>query len=255
MCELLGLCFNEPVLASLSFRGFRRRGRHHPDGWGVAGYRDGAAQIFKEPTRADDSRLAALVRDYAGLKSRVIIAHVRFASAGGKSLANTHPFCREVAGSELVLAHNGTLEPHRLEPMLDGLFTPVGETDSEAVLCALASWLVARRVPFDAYARIHGWLRELNGCGRLNLLFSDGRRLFAYCDDSGPKGLSYVRRSAPFGPVALRDEDWEVDLGAEKRPGQRGHVVASQPLTDEPWQAFPPGALIVFADGAIVYPP
>jgi predicted glutamine amidotransferase len=254
MCELLGLCFNQPVLPSLSFRGFRRRGRHNPDGWGLAAWRDGATQIFKEPVRADDSCLAAFVRDYPGLESRVFIAHVRFATEGGKSLANTHPFGREVAGRDLVLAHNGTLQRHRLDPMLDGLFTPVGETDSEAALCVLAGWLVGRRVPFDAYARIHDRLRDLNGCGRMNLLFSEGRRLYAYCDDGGAKGLSYTRRAAPFGPVALRDEDREVDLGAQKRPGQCGHVVATQPLTDEPWHRLAPGALLVFEAGEIVYP-
>jgi len=54
--------------------------------------------------------------------------------------------------------------------------------------------------------------------------------------------------------VVLRDDDWEVDLGAEKDPGQRGYVVATQPLTDERWEALAPGALVVFEGGDIVYP-
>jgi glutamine amidotransferase len=45
-----------------------------------------------------------------------------------------------------------------------------------------------------------------------------------------------------------------VDLGAEKDPGQRGHVIAKRPLTDERWEAFTPGALLVFEDGETVYP-
>ncbi|MEN2985457.1 MAG: class II glutamine amidotransferase [Thermodesulfovibrionaceae bacterium] len=33
MCELLGMCFNEEVTSSISFRGFRQRGKENKDGW------------------------------------------------------------------------------------------------------------------------------------------------------------------------------------------------------------------------------
>lgn len=254
MCELLGLCFNEPILPTLAFRGFRQRGRRNPHGWGVASFADGAARIFKEPADAADSRLADFVSGYRGLRSRIVIGHVRRASVGARTLAETHPFAREIRGRDFVLAHNGTLRMHRLEPMLDGTYTPVGTSDSEAVLCALLAWMADGRVPFDAFARIHGRLQEINLCGELNLLFSEGRCLYAYFDAGGYNGLWRVCRRAPFGPVALRDEDWAVDLDAEKRPGQRGYVVATQPLTDEPWQRLAPGALLVFEAGELVYP-
>jgi glutamine amidotransferase len=254
MCELLGLCFDQPVLPSLSFRGFRRRGRDNPHGWGVAAFAGGAAQVFKEPAGAAGSWLAEFVRGYAGLRSRVLIGHVRRASVGQLVLADTHPFAREVGGRELVVAHNGTLERERLVSRLDGLFTPVGGTDSEAALCALATWLTDQRVPFEAFGRLHGWLREINPCGTMNLLFSEGRRLYAYHHAGGYNGLWHVRRRPPYGRVVLRDDDWEVDLGAEKDPGQRGHVIAKRPLTDERWEAFTPGALLVFEDGETVYP-
>lgn len=35
---------------------------------------------------------------------------------------------------------------------------------------------------------------------------------------------------------------------------QRGYVIASKPLTNENWQEFEPGGLLVFRDGEIIYP-
>ena len=62
-----------------------------------------------------------------------------------------------------------------------------------------------------------------------------------------------TRRVAPFARVALRDEDWEVDLAEEKHPDQRGYVVATRALTDEPWVDVAPGALVVFRAGELVH--
>lgn len=42
-----------------------------------------------------------------------------------------------------------------------------------------------------------------------------------------------TKRTAPFDRVSLMDEDWEVDLAGEKRPDQRGVVIATRPLTDD----------------------
>jgi len=63
-----------------------------------------------------------------------------------------------------------------------------------------------------------------------------------------------TRRTAPFDRVSLRDEDWQVDLAEEKRPDQKGYVVATRRLTDdENWTGISPGPLVVFKDGECVY--
>jgi glutamine amidotransferase len=51
----------------------------------------------------------------------------------------------------------------------------------------------------------------------------------------------------------MLDEDLKVDLSEVKDPAQTGVLVATRRLTDESWQAFRPGELIVFKDGQIVY--
>ncbi len=251
MCELLGLCFNVPVDLEISLGAFRRRGERNPDGWGVALYPDRAALVVKEPLRSTESELFDLL--LRRVRTRILIAHVRRASVGSVAYKNTHPFPRELNGREYVFAHNGTVDSEGLEL---GRFRPVGDTDSERVFCHLLAEIERRGVVGwgrDDFEWLHRRLLELNELGTLNCLMSDGEHLFAYHDAGGYNGLCYVRRAAPFPRVRLVDEDFEVDLGELKKPEERGYVVATRPLTDEGWESFEPGELIVFRGGEIVY--
>jgi glutamine amidotransferase len=49
------------------------------------------------------------------------------------------------------------------------------------------------------------------------------------------------------------DEDFEINLAEEKEETQRGFIIATKPLTDERWENFHPGELIVFRDGDIIF--
>lgn len=251
MCELLGLNFNQPVRCSLSFRGFRHRGEHNPHGWGIARFSGRACQVFKEPIDASNSKLATFLRDYEPFVSRIFIGHVRYASRGNSTLQNTHPFSRTFRSREVALAHNGTLNQVLARSALK--FHPVGQTDSEYLLCALLTILSNERIRFTDFERIEALLREFNRFGTMNILFSEGNHLYSYRDQNGYNGLCMTERRAPFNRVSLRDEDWEVDLDEEKRPDQRGFVIATRPLTDEKWDDLPSGSLRVFKDGQCVY--
>lgn len=251
MCELMGLNFNQEVRCSLSFRGFRHRGQRNPDGWGIARFDGRACQVFKEPINASGSRLAAFLRDYEGFTSQIFIGHVRYASRGNQTLQNTHPFVRTFRRCEVALAHNGTLRP--VAPENELAFHPVGETDSEWLFCALLTRLSTQHIRFTDFPEIEALLRRFNEDGNMNLLFSEGEHLYAYRDRTGYNGLCMTERAAPFEAVALRDEDWEVDLAEEKRPSQRGLVIATRPLTDERWTDLTPGSLRVLKDGECVY--
>ncbi len=253
VCELLGLNFNQPVRCSLSFRGFIHRGGANPHGWGIARFEGRACQLFKEPIRAPASRLATFIRDYDSFTSNIFIGHVRFASRGSAALCNTHPFVRTFGGREVVLAHNGTLE--RVSPSAALKFHPVGETDSEYLLCALLTSLSTESISFADFSEIEAVLRGFNRFGAMNLLFSEGDHLYAYRDEHGYNGLCVTERVAPFERVSLRDEDWDVELTSEKLPQQKGFVIATRPLTDEDWSELVPGRLHVFKAGERVYGP
>ena len=254
MCELLGLAFNKPISPGLSFRGFRHRAKRNRDGWGLAAITPTKARITKETARADQSDVSASLRDDPALTAPIFIGHVRLASCGDVTLENTHPFTRRIDGGDFVFAHNGTLDKARLRARGSTNFPTEGSTDSELAMCVLLSWKARERVDLGNYALIEHFLRDLNDDGRLNLLFSDGKRLFCYHDAHGYNGLCWTRREAPFCRVTLCDEDWEADLPEEKAPDQKGFVIASRKLTDgEEWHHFTPGSLMVLASGDIVY--
>jgi predicted glutamine amidotransferase len=250
MCELLGLAFNEPVTVSISLRAFQHRGAANPDGWGLAWFKDGQPEIRKEPASANRSRavLDVLSKPNSFI-SNIFIGHVRYASCGTRTEQNTHPFWRDLHGTPIVFAHNGTLrdlpEPANLRPH--------GETDSERALCLFLSWMQKEGVAFSNFRRIEEWLRQLNRRGSMNLLFSNGSELFAYRDANEYKGLCFTYREAPFQVITLQDEDWTVDLSEVKKPSERGFVIATSPLTDENWTDLRPGALLVIQAGSAVY--
>lgn len=122
------------------------------------------------------------------------------------------------------------------------------------LLCCPLNELSQQRIAFDNYPAIHALLRRFNRHGSMNVLFSDSERLFADRDANRWNLLWCVERTAPFPTVLLRDEDWDVDLAAEKDPRQRGFVIATRPLRNgEAWQEIPAGALWVFDSGCAAY--
>ena len=92
MCELLGMSFNKPVRPSISFKGFRLRGKKNPDGWGLAYYPDKSVQVFKEHLKASESRLSEFLRKYSEIRFKLFIAYVRRMRLGEPAHRNTHPF-------------------------------------------------------------------------------------------------------------------------------------------------------------------
>jgi glutamine amidotransferase len=256
MCELLGLSFNEPVSPQVSFRAFTRRSQVNPDGWGIAFYPDKAAQVIKEPKKAEESKWAAFIKeDKLPIQSKIFIIHVRKTSVGGNVFKNTHPFHREFNGREYVFAHNGTLK--NFKELKLNCFKPIGETDSEHVFCYLLGLMAQEginQLQKSHFPWLHKQLSNINSQGKFNCLFSDGTYLFCYHDRDKYNGLCYLRREPPYEKIMLVDEDYEIDLQQKKSPTQRGYIIASRPLTDERWQRFKGGQLLVFKNGEMVFP-
>lgn len=254
MCELLGMSFNQPVSPNLSFRGFRHRGESNPHGWGIAYYPDESVQVIKEPIKADKSSLSEFIKNYPKIKSKILIAHVRYTSGTSVTYKNTHPFHRELNGREFVFAHNGTL--HNYRGLETGRFKPVGETDSEYAFCHILNSIENEQINSwtnRSFEWLHDKIKEINNYGNFNCLFSDGEYLFCYYDKNGYNGLCFVHRKAPYSQVQLLDEDFEVNLAEEKNPSQTGFIIATMRLTDERWENFHSGELIVFRNGDIIF--
>lgn len=252
MCELLGMECNVPTDIVFSFAGLSARGGRrgpHADGWGLALYEGRVARVFLEPTPACDSPLARFVREHP-IKTLLAVAHVRQKTRGKISLANTHPFTRELWGRHFVFAHNGTVKHARALKL--GRFKPMGNTDSEHAFCALLAALAHdfRDPPAarELAAAVAAHAGRIGRDGTLNMLLGDGTQLFARCATK----LHHIVRRAPFKKATLADEDVSVDFAEVTTPHDRVAVVATMPLTrDETWEVGEPGTLWVFRGGKL----
>ena len=251
MCELLGMNCNVPTDIRFSFSGLIERGGRtgpHRDGWGIAFYEGRGCRAFHDPRPGCESEIARLVRGYS-LKSLNVICHIRKATNGKVSLANTHPFVRELWGRHWAFAHNGKLKGVKDWPLK--FYRPVGTTDSEHAFC----WIMDRireRHPEPpsgtaALSRLMaGLAAELNELGTFNMLLCDGRQLYCHCSTD----LTWLTRRAPFGEAHLIDTEMTVDFAKETTPKDIVTVIATKPLTDhEPWTVMERGSLTVFRDG------
>jgi len=133
MCRLLGLTAgSEPVVATFWLLdapdSLEVQSRRNADGSGI-GFFDpaGAPVLDKQPEPA--FRDPDFIREAKQAESAVFVAHVRLATAGGRSVRNTHPFTMHGR----IMAHNGGFgEVQRLEEQLGSYRELVlGDTDSE----------------------------------------------------------------------------------------------------------------------------
>jgi glutamine amidotransferase len=242
---------NVPTDIVFSFTGFAHRGGRtdtHHDGWGIAFFEGAGVRHFVDHQAAVESPIAELIKRYP-IKSLNVIAHIRKATQGQVALENCHPFVREMWGRYWVFAHNGDLKD--FEPILDGPYRPVGNTDSERAFCFLLQQLRARfgdqppAMP-ALRAAIADLVAVIARHGTFNMMLSDGTAMFAHCSTK----LCYVVRKYPFTAACLADEDLSVDFSQVTTPNDRVAIIVTTPLTtNEQWTEFQPGELKVFVDG------
>ncbi|MBF7731555.1 class II glutamine amidotransferase [Pseudomonas sp. N040] len=241
MCELLGMSANVPTDIVFSFTGLMQRGGRtgpHRDGWGIAFYEGRGLRLFQDPAASSESEVARLVQRYP-IKSQTVIGHIRQANVGKVSLANTHPFVRELWGRNWCFAHNGQLADFQPAP---GFYRAVGDTDSETAFCDLLNRV---RLAFPEPVPVEQLLPVLvdscagyRGHGVFNCLLSDGDWLFSFCSSK----LACITRRAPFGAAQLKDAELTVDFHAETTPTDVVTVLATEALTaNEPWTLYQPG--------------
>ena len=265
MCELLAMSASRPARPTVSLRTLASHGAPDaasPDGWGVAFYLGDRVVLHREAAPAGDS---ALVRELeaGGPSTPLALSHIRRATQGAVTLANTQPFVRELAGRTHVFAHNGNL-PGVLErtPLPASRYHPVGQTDSERVFCDLmerlgALWNGAFVPPLqDRLSLLAAFAAELRPLGPANFLYADGDALFAHGHrriqrESGriePPGLWLLQRHCKPG-----DPFPDCPAIAVRGAGpQTVMLVASVPLTTQTWRPLAEGELVAIRGGEVV---
>ncbi len=268
MCELFCLSSRIPTVATFSLHRFAARGgcgSQTIDGWGLAYYDGPDVRLYREPEPACDSAWLAFI-ERRKIASSLILSHIRRAMAGRVALENTQPFIREMGGRTHCFAHNGFLpgiEALRIEN--PRRFRPIGDTDSEIVFCVLMEQLspfwAAGRTPslddrFRIISRFATAIREL---GPANFLYADGDAVFAHSDRRiqadgmiAPPGLWRLDRTCPIDRDALARSGVTID----PRPAtQELTLLASVPLSEEPWAPLARGDLLAVRDGSVHWPP
>ena len=263
MCELFCLSSAQPTAVSFSLERLARHGalgQANVDGWGLAYYDDRDVRLYKEPEPAGESKWLSFIlgRD---VECALAISHIRRASQGALTHANTQPFTRELAGRMHVFAHNGDLRGlPGLEPDALEVFTPVGQTDSELAFCLLLEnlaplWLRSGGPPSpaDRLAVIRAFADDMRGRGEANFLYSDGELLFAHAHRRLPfdgvhnqPGLWRLDRAPAHAVDKVADHGVKIGAPTEAQPIT---LVASIPLTDDAWTPLAEAEIAVFRDG------
>jgi predicted glutamine amidotransferase len=224
--------------------------RHEPDGVGLGLFEpDGTAAVHKRPIAAyQDTEFAREARE---VSSGTFLAHVRYASTGGLSAANTHPFLQDGR----LFAHNGVVTGldrlrdrvgERLGEAIDDLVG--GDTDSELVFALITAH--ARRGGDLGRAIIDAvsWIAANLPVYALNLVLTTPTDLWAlrYPDThplyllarpaGGQHGHRHLEHASAPGTVRVRSGDL-ADAPAT--------VVASERMDEDPgWRVLAPGELL-----------
>lgn len=229
-------------------------------GWGFAWYPadENAVQLVREPGATGDTSMTEVLRDWDRFRSSLFLCHVRGA-AQFRTLENTQPFQRSFGGRDWAIVHSGNLDPARargLEVGGSAAFEPVGRTDTEHAFC----WILSRAsaegkhsLSAIGWETLHGWFRELNAIGTLNVLLTDGEDLVVYRDEEAFGELYVLRRTPPHANVKLVSEPLELEFDDPTDTNLTMILVATTPLSNEPWIAVPAGSLFVARRGAVTF--
>jgi len=265
MCELFCLSSSVPTTATFSMAEFARHGGDsgpYSDGWGIVFYDGADLNLVREAGAASDSQTLKFIRSN-DFSSKTIVSHIRHATQGEVSLRNTQPFCRELRGRRHSFAHNGDL--YGLAELVGSdsdYFNPVGETDSERLFCLLLErlrpiWSAATPPTLAQREKVVADLAaEVRSLGPANFIYSDGEYVFVHghkrkqlgSGEIRPPGLYWLQRSCVGDDLPIID-GFQMNEPGQLPIVQKVVLIASVPLTDEPWIPLEEGELMVIKEG------
>jgi predicted glutamine amidotransferase len=252
MCRLFGMSGGpEPVRATFWLLqapdSLSQQSRREPDGAGIGCFdADGRPVLDKQPLAAYQDRDFA--REAKELRSRTFVAHVRYASNGDETTANTHPF--EQDGR--LFAHNGVIgDVPRLEAELgDARGLVGGETDSERFFALITREI--RAASGDVAAGITAavrWVAESLPILSINFVMIDATDLWALRYPE-THDLLALERDAGSGRLEHSSEH-RIRVSSQALADRPAVVVATERMDDDPgWRPLDSGELL-HVDGGL----
>ncbi|TDT75733.1 glutamine amidotransferase [Arthrobacter sp. AG258] len=252
MCRLFGLHAGPRTVRATFWLldapdSLTEQSRREPDGAGIGTFdADGRARLSKRPLAAWEDH--AFAREARELRSTTFLAHVRYASTGARTVANTHPFVQDGR----LFAHNGAFTGlDRLDRHLARLGVADlvrGQTDSERLFALITAH--ARTSGGDigqSILRAVEWISAELPVYSLNLILTTATDLWAlrypashelYVLERNP--AAEPAPAAPLDARSRRIHSRSTDLSVSP------HVVlATEPMDHNPrWRAMGPGELL-----------
>jgi glutamine amidotransferase len=213
----------------------------NPDGTGIGYYdEDGQPRIQKLPIAAfEDREFASEARS---IWSRTFVAHIRHASTGGLTMANTHPFCQR----DRLFAHNGVIEdlPKLEQHLGDARALVAGETDSERYFALITSEIDRHDGNVEAGIRAAvTWVAQTLPLLSINFVLITSTDLWAlrYPETNTLYVLERPARDEPLDHTS----SYGTHVHSEHARGRPVVVVASEEMDEDPgWREVESGELL-----------
>ncbi len=220
----------------------RAQSHRNPDGAGIGVFGPGGRPLVtKQPMAAwQDAEFASAAQE---LRGTTFVAHVRYATTGAQTVANTHPFLLQGR----MFAHNGVVGglawlDRRLTDLGDRALV-AGDTDSERVF-ALITGEIGRRdgdVGAGIVAAI-GWMAEHLPIYSVNFVLTTPTDLWALRYPS-TNPLYLLDRPVGAGELQARTDRIHAYSGALADTG--AVIIATEKMDDDAgWRLLEPGELL-----------
>jgi glutamine amidotransferase len=223
-----------------------RQSETNADGYGLAALTSSRGMVLiRNPVQASGD--AAYQHVARRLDASEVLVHLRYASTGGVSLLNTHPFSQDGR----LFAHNGVLgDLLQIEARLGANRAMVmGDTDSERFFALIT--LAIRECGGDVRAGITAAVREIVAeyeLYSLNFVLGEVGHIWAFrYPEHNPLHLHHRPRGGPSGSAPLDEADAAGTLRLHCDDGAVAPlvVIASERVSEEPsWEEIHPGELV-----------
>ena len=231
MCEIFGFTSNKEEIINNYLKEFFSHCDYHPHGWGIANIKNNKIMLEKEPKKAVDSELL-LEKLKNPIKTKDLLAHIRYATMGCTNDKNCHPFIKKDNDDmPWVLIHNGTV--FQCKKLNKYMKQQKGDTDSERILFHIINEinkqeLEKQRVLTDLekFNIIDKVIAKITKNNKINLILHNGE-------------LMYVHTN-------LKDT-------LHYQQNENHIIFSTLPLNDGEWKHVPLNTLLAYKDGKLVY--
>jgi glutamine amidotransferase len=212
-----------------------------PDGTGLGYFAaDRTPRVDKRPIAAFEDR--AFAREGRAVHSETFVAHIRYATTGGLTRENTHPFEQEGR----LLAHNGVIENlPKLEARLASYRGLVhGDTDSERFFALVTKETDSHGGDVSAgLVAAARWVAEELPVFALNVVLTTSNELWALrYPQTHPL---YVLERQPVGTLEHCSASGTIHVHSADLDDRRAVVVASEQMDEDPdWRPLASGELL-----------